>query len=291
MNAGGSVSPYVPLALAVVTVSFGAILVRLAHAPALAISFNRVFLASLLVAPFALGAALRSWPRLRPRERVALFVAGAALALHFATWIASLSLTSVAASVLLVNTAPVFTVAFSRVFLGETPPPIVFVAMALALVGAALIALDGGRTGADSLKGDLLALAGAATLSVYHVVGRGLRAALPLTAYVFGVWSTAAAVLALLAVPARVPLFGYPAVTFLVFVALALVPTLAGHGLVNVSLRLLPAPTVGLFLLGEPLGATVLALALFGEVPGALTLAGGAVVVAALALLVRSGAP
>jgi drug/metabolite transporter (DMT)-like permease len=67
-------------------------------------------------------------------------------------------------------------------------------------------------------------------------------------------------------------------------VALALLPTLAGHGLVNLSLRSLPAPTVGLFLLGEPLGASILGYLCFGEVPGAATLAGGVLVLAALVL-------
>ena len=93
------------------------------------------------------------------------------------------------------------------------------------------------------------------TLSLYHVIGRGLREALPLSAYVFGVWATAAATLAVLAAVARSPVFGYPLRTFGLFLALALVPTVIGHGLVNRSLRRIPAPTVGLFLLGEPIAA------------------------------------
>jgi drug/metabolite transporter (DMT)-like permease len=84
-----------------------------------------------------------------------------------------------------------------------------------------------------------------------------------------------------------VSLIGYPPRTYAFLLALAVVPTLGGHGLVNRSLRLLPAPTVGLFLLGEPVGATTLAYLLFHEVPSVWTLAGGAVVLAALTLLVR----
>jgi drug/metabolite transporter (DMT)-like permease len=126
-------------------------------------------------------------------------------------------------------------------------------------------------------------------MSLYHVIGRGLRAALPLEAYVLAVWSTAAATLAALSFAARVSLTGYSPRTYAFLLALAVVPTLGGHGLVNRSLRLLPAPTVGLFLLGEPVGATILAYLLFHEVPSAWTLAGGAVVLAALTLLVRGG--
>jgi len=217
-----------------------------------------------------------------------LLASGVSLGVHFATWIASLSYTSVAASVLLVNTAPLFTLFFSWWFLGERASPSVLVAMVVALAGAALIAAGDWGEGVASLYGDALAVAGAATLSLYHVIGRGLREALPLSAYVLGVWATAAATLAVLAALAHVALFGYPLRTFGLFLALALVPTVIGHGLVNRSLRRIPAPTVGLFLLGEPLAASALAYVVFSEVPGRLTLAGGVLILAALAIVVRS---
>lgn len=277
------------LILAVLCVSVGSIFVRLAAAPALAVAFNRIFLASVVVAPFAAPSLARAWPVLTARRRLILLASGVSLGVHFATWIASLSYTSVAASVLLVNTAPLFTLFFSWWFLGERASKAVLIAMAVALTGAALIAAgDWGDGGAASLKGDALAVAGAVTMSLYHVIGRGLRDALPLPAYVLGVWSTAAATLAVLAATARVPVFGYPPRSFALFLALAVVPTVVGHGLVNRSLRHIPAPTVGLFLLGEPIAASILAYAVFGENPGALTIAGGVLVLAALALVVRS---
>ncbi|PYQ12598.1 MAG: EamA family transporter [Acidobacteria bacterium] len=288
MTASRPASPFVPLALAVVCISTGSIFVRMASAPPLAVAFYRIFIASLLLVPFAAGSARRSWPTLPPRAGALLVASGVALGVHFATWITSLSFTSVAASVLLVNTAPLFTLAFSRAFLGEGVPAVVIGAMALALAGAALIAVGDWAEGANSLTGDLLALAGAVTLSLYHVIGRGLRAALPLDAYVLGVWATAAATLAALSLAARVSLAGHPPRTYAFLLALAVVPTLGGHGLVNLSLRRLPAPTVGLFLLGEPVGATVLAFFFFHETPGTWTLAGGAIVLASLALLTRA---
>jgi len=276
---------YLPLALAVLCISTGSIFVRMADAPPLAVAFYRIFFASALLAPFAAASARRSWPALAPRARGLLLLSGVALGVHFATWIASLSYTSVAASVLLVNTTPLFTLAFSHALLGEGVSRVVLGAMGLALAGAALIAAGDWTQGADSLTGDLLALVGAVTMSLYHVIGRGLRAALPLDAYVLGVWATAAVTLAVTCLAARVGLAGYPPRTYLFLLALAVVPTLGGHGLVNRSLRRLPAPTVGLFLLGEPVGATILAYLFFREVPGAWTLAGGAVVLASLVLL------
>jgi drug/metabolite transporter (DMT)-like permease len=281
--------PFAGLALAVICVSLGSILIRLAQAPPLATSFHRIFLASLAIAPFASSSLRRAWGPLAARDKWLLVASGAALAVHFATWIASLAYTTVAASVLLVNTAPLFTLGFARLFLGEAPTASTVQAMVLALAGAGLIAVGDWGPSPAALWGDLLAVLGAVTLSAYHVVGRGLREALPLGAYVLGVWTTAAVVLGVLASLGGVPLVGYSTRTWLLLGLLALVPTVGGHGLVNLSLRALPAPTVGLFLLGEPVGASVLAYLIFGEAPGPWTLAGGALVLAALAVVVRGG--
>jgi drug/metabolite transporter (DMT)-like permease len=284
-------SPYFLLALAVVFISVGSILVRLTPAPALAVAFYRIAVATVIVAPFALGETRRSLPALDPRARGLVLGAGGALALHFAAWISSLSHTSIASSVLLVNTAPVFTVVLARVFLHERVTPRVLTAIALALAGAVVIAAgDWGRQPA-SLFGNLLAGAGAATLAVYHVVGRGLRNALPLRTYVFLVWAVAAAALAAIAIASGAPFGPYPPRTWLLFLALGLFPTVLGHGLVNRSLRSVAAPTVGLFLLGEPVGASILAFLVFAEVPSLTTLAGGLVILVALALVVLRPEP
>jgi drug/metabolite transporter (DMT)-like permease len=278
-------SPYAILVAGVLLVSVGAILVRLAAAPPLAVSFYRMAIASLLLSPFAWRGASRSWPALPGRPRLLLVASGVALALHFATWIASLSHTSVAASVLLVNTAPLFAILLSLVFLRERPSAVVQLAILLAMVGAAVIALGDRGSSPASLFGNLLAVAGAVTLATYQVIGRGLRATLPLDAYMLAVWGTATLTLAALMAAFGTRFAPFPPKTWLAFAALAVVPTLGGHGLTNRALRSLPAPTVGLFLLGEPVVASVLAMLLFGETPPASTLAGGAIVLAALALV------
>jgi len=280
-----TLSPYVTLILAVLLVSGGAILVRLAGAPPLAVSFYRMAIATLILGPFAWGEARRCWPTLASRPRLLLIAAGVALALHFATWIASLSHTSVAASVLLVNTAPLFAIVMSRVFLHEKPPLAVQIAIPIAMAGAAVIALGERASSSASLFGNLLAVAGAVTLATYQVIGRGLRDTLPLNAYMLAVWGTAMLTLAGLMAAFGTTFGPYPVRTWLLFTALAVVPTLGGHGLANRALRSLPAPTVGLFLLGEPIIASLLAFALFGERPGPTTLAGGAVVLVALGLV------
>lgn len=281
-------SPYLVLAAAVLCVSFGSIFVRAAQAPALAVAFYRTAFASLLLLPWAARHAAGSWPALGARRWWVVLGAGLALALHFATWIASLSLTSVAASVLLVNTTPLFSLALGRLLLRERSSGLVVLGTLLALAGTAVIVQGDSAGGPEPLKGDALALAGALTLSLYHLAGRGLRDALPLSAYVLAVWSSAALALGLLAAAFGTRLLGHPPRAWLAFLALAVIPTLGGHGLVNRALRQLPAPTVGLFMLGEPIGATLLALVFLGEVPSATTLTGGALVLGALVLVARS---
>jgi drug/metabolite transporter (DMT)-like permease len=273
------------LLLAVVCTSTGSIFVRLAQAPPLAVAFYRVFLASAVLVPFAGPALARACPSLGARSRLLVLGSGLALGLHFATWIASLGHTSVASSVLLVNTSPLFSLAFSRLFLGEPVAPAVLGATGFCLAGVGLIAAGDWGQAPSSLLGNGLAVAGAVTQSAYHVIGRGLRGALPLSAYVLAVWSAAALTLAAAAALAGTPFLGHSPRAVACFVALALVPTLGGHGLVNRSLRVFPAPTVALFLLGEPIGAAVLAYLLFAERPGPWTLLGGALVLMGLAVL------
>jgi drug/metabolite transporter (DMT)-like permease len=127
-------------------------------------------------------------------------------------------------------------------------------------------------------------------LATYQVIGRGLRTALPLDAYMLSVWSTAMFALAGLMAAFGTRFGNYPVRTWLAFTALGVVPTIGGHGLTNRALRSLPAPTVGLFLLGEPVIASLLAMALFAETPSPATFVGGAIVLAALGLvLTRRG--
>lgn len=280
---------YLLLALAVVCVSSGALFVRLAAAPALAVAFYRVALAALVVLPFGAHGLLTQAGHLARRDVLLTVAAGLALALHFATWIASLSYTSVAASVLLVNTTPLFSAVGAALHLHERPPRSLAAALPLALLGALVIAGgDGFSGGTRPLLGDALALCGAFTLAMYHVLGRGLRAAWTLTSYVLAVWAIAALGLLALTLATATPLHGFPATTWLTFLALALLPTVAGHGLVNRSLRVLDAPTVGLFMLGEPVGATLLVWLVTGERPSPTILLGGTLVLAALAWVVRT---
>jgi drug/metabolite transporter (DMT)-like permease len=283
------VPPWVVLALAVVAISFGGPLTRLANAHPLAIAVWRLGLSLLIVvAALVVGRGYRQWRTLTRTELGAALAAGVFLALHFWTWIASLSLTTVAASVVLVNTQPVIVALLSAVVLSEPPAPRQWMGITIAVAGAALVAAPdlsiAAGTSRRALVGDVLAIAGAVTAALYFLVGRRLRAKLDLWPYVTLVYGACFVALVLFAIAVGAPLFPQRPREIAIFAGLALGPMLIGHTGCNWALRYLPAYVVNVALLGEAVGATVLAAALPGirEVPPLSTVAGGALILAGI---------
>lgn len=199
-----------------------------------------------------------------------------ALACHFATWIGSLGLTSVASSVALVTTQPVWVALLARAFLGERVGRRAAVGIGLAVVGG--VAVAGGDFSASprALLGDLMALAGAIFAGIYIAVGRRARAVLSLGAYVGAVYPLAALVLLGLALAGGFHLTGWSSRTWIALALLGVVPQLLGHSLLNWALRWLSAPLVAVSILAEPVVSTLLAIPVLGEVPGPWTAAAAA---------------
>jgi drug/metabolite transporter (DMT)-like permease len=284
------------LALALLGVSLSGPLVRLSHAHPLAIAAWRlgITLVAVVVA-LALTGEWREWRRLHRRELAVALVAGITLALHFWSWNTSVALTSVAASVVLVNTQPVVVAVLSAVWLREPPSRRQWIGIAVAMLGALVVAspdlAESRAAGAHprAFLGDLLALVGALMAAVYFVAGRRLRRALGLWSYVGLVYGTCFVVLLLLAALAGAHVAPQPTRELGIFAALALGPMLLGHTGLNWALARSPAYVVNLTLLGEPVGATLIAAFLPGirEVPGLATFAGGAIVLAGIMLAAR----
>ena len=285
------IPPVLGILIGVVAVSFAAIFIRYASAegaPALAIAAWRLTLASLLLVGPAWFQARGELGGLTRRETLLGLLSGTFLAAHFATWISSLELTSVASSVALVTMYPLFAAVASALWLRERLRPIGWAGVALSVVGSILVALtDAGAGGRDSLLGDGLALAGAATGAGYFLLGRQLRRRLSLVAYISLTYGTAAVVLLLVALVARVPLVGYSPTAYGLFFLLAAVPQLVGHTSFNWALRYLSATFVTVTVVGEPIGATVWALLLFNERPSGLKLLAGALILVGIVLTSR----
>ncbi len=202
-------------------------------------------------------------------------ISGIALAAHFATWITSLYYTSVASSVVLVSSSPIFVALGARFILREPTRPQLFIGLVIALMGATLISLADASSGRNSLWGDMLAVAGAIAVSVYFLAGRILRRQLDTTAYVAMSYSTAALVLLFSALLLQAPLTGFSHQIFGLFILIALIPQVIGHTSFNWALKHLSAPAVAVTTLGEPIGASILAYLLLGEKISGWAVAGG----------------
>ena len=274
------------LAGAVVAISCAAILIRWASAPPLTIAAYRMLLATALLLPPVAVVGRGDLRRIGRQEMLLMLAAGVFLAAHFGLWTVSLTLTSVASSVLFVSAHPLLVAVGERWWLRAPLRGGVAAGAALGLAGSALLALHDLRLGGDALLGDALALGGAVALVGYLLVGRRLRHDLGFVTYssvvylVCGLTLVAAALLAgesLAASPHDLP----------IFLALAVVSTLGGHTVFNWALRHLSATAVALAFLGEPVVAALLAWALLGEPLTVLTLAGGALILVGIYLAVR----
>jgi drug/metabolite transporter (DMT)-like permease len=275
LGGGSRLSDYAVLALAVANISTASILVRLAGVHGFVAATWRLALGSLLT--LALLAALYAAGRHRrpvlPRGRdLALAAAsGAALALHFDLWMVSLFHLSVALSVTVVDSYPAVLAVVGRLVFGERYTGLQLAGALTAMAGVAGIAWYSGRgapspPGGDPVLGFALAFAGMLAVAAYFSIGRGLRERYTTLEYTLPVYATAAAVsAALTALVAREPLTGYGAETYLYLVLLAVLPMLGGHTLINYALGRLTLLAATVPVLGEPVGAAILAWALLGE--------------------------
>lgn len=265
--------PWTVLTAGTFTASVAAILIRYAEeAPALAISFWRCAGGAAVLAPFA-------YRRLRSselRDLLYAFVAGAFLAIHFATWISSIERTSIAASVLLVSTGPVFIALAAPLMFRERVGGAVWTGIAIALGGTALVA--GTDLGGTSPSGNMLALAGGAAGGYYVAFGRLARRQLGILEYAFVAYAFSALLLLIVIGPSGVELAGYASKTWLAIAALTIGPQLVGHTMINFVLSEIDATTVSVTIMAEPIVATVLAFVLFDEVPSWLIYPGGAAI-------------
>jgi drug/metabolite transporter (DMT)-like permease len=279
---GPSFSPRIVLLVSILAVSSASILIRMSSAPPLVIAAYRMAISSVILFPyFAYNRGFHHVKKIGLKGLLSLVVIGLVLAVHFASWITSLSMTSVASSVIFVHIDPIFVALASHFFLKERVDRITVVGIFIAIVGASIIALGDAGIGEVNILGDVLALIGGVMLALYILGGRLLRKSLDLTSYVVPVYLTSAIVLITGAWMMNIPLNGYSLFDYRLFIAIAIIPMIFGHTLYNWSLKYLEAPVVSISLLGEPLGASILAAVLLNEIPnqnvflgGALTLAG-----------------
>ncbi len=285
------------LAFAIVAAAFSSIFIRFAQSEAssLVIAAYRLAIASLLLSPILVlryRSELRSLSRSDSRYSLA---AGLFLALHLGTWVTSLEYTSVASSVVLVQTTPLMVAALSPLLLGERISRNLLIGLLIATLGSLTVGISdacgaGGCMRLDELlqrsaiRGDLLALAGAAAGAGYVIVGRRVRRSVSLVPYVIIAYGAAAALLVLVSLLSGAPLIGFAPSTYLWLVLLAVFPQLVAHTAYNWALGYLAAAVVSLVLLAEPAASSVLAFVILDETPTFLRLVGGGLILIGIGL-------
>lgn len=302
-----------PLAIiiAILAVSTASIFIRFAQreAPSLVIAALRLTVASLILAPIALTRYHNELKKLTRSDLLLGLLSGIFLAIHFATWISSLEYTSIASSVVLVSTGPLWVALLSPIFLKEPLTKPVLVGMLLALLGGTIIglgdscslrtSLSGGASGGGLVEGlvcpplsefvqgtaflgNFLALVGAWAVAGYLMIGRRLRVGMSLIPYIFVVYGIAAIVLLIIMFAAGQSPIGYSPMVYIWILLIALLPQLIGHSTYNWALRYLPAAMVSITTLGEPVGSAVLAYFILQEAPTLLTIMGGLFILAGI---------
>ncbi|MGY1743994.1 DMT family transporter [Blastococcus sp. SYSU D00695] len=278
------------LSVAVVGISLSAPLTTLLTAPVLALAFWRNALGAGALLPVLLlreRAALRG---LRVRDLGSSVVAGLFLAAHFAAWLPSLSMTSVAASTALVTTTPIWTALAARLS-GVRLPAAVWGGLVLAVAGVALIAGVDVTVSARALAGDGLALLGAVCAAGYVLAGARARVRLSTSAYAVVCYGVCAGAVAVAALLTHTPLGGFPARDWWLIAAIAVCAQLLGHTLLNLALASVGPTMVSLVVLLEVPGALLFALVLLGQLPPLLALPGVVLVVGGVGLVVRASRP
>ncbi|HPH95977.1 MAG TPA: DMT family transporter [Anaerolineaceae bacterium] len=292
------------LLVAILAVSTSSIMIRFAQqeAPSLAIAAYRLCIAAIILIPAVWGKR-EELKRVKRTDWAWMGVSGVFLALHFASWITSLSFSTVASSVVFVSTTPLWVALITTLILKQPLKRELALGLGVALLGAGLIGgsdllhFENGVLApfdwetmlkANAIKGDALALCGAIMGAGYMVIGRQVRQGLSIISYTFIVYGVAALVLIGMAGFSGAVLTGYSQSFLFWVVLLAVVPQTAGHSVINWSLKYLSAAFVSVALLGEPIGSTVLAMFFFGEFPGLIKIAGAVLILAGIILSSRS---
>ncbi len=278
----------------IVAVSFASIFILSIETQPLSIALYRLFFTTLLLVPLVVGQKkIRMELMQIPKKTVAIMILiGIILAAHFALWITSLTQTSVASSVILVTAHPVLVAPVSFYFLKEHLSFLNACGIALSLTGVILLVY--GNYGfatftIDTLQGNILAMLGGVAAGLYIVGGRLVRKTVSIVSYAFIVYLVGTVVLFCLCLLFQAPIITISLRDYGIILLMALISGIFGHTLYNWSLEYIRASVASVFLLGEPIGSSLLAYVLpwIHQQPSSYTIVGGAIILSGIYLTVQ----
>lgn len=264
--------------IAVVAVSFSAILIRWSDSHPFVIAAYRMGITSLILLPLVLAKYLSEIRKIKRNELLFMIAIGMILALHFGSWITSLEETSVASSVILVTSHPLFVAIVSHYIFREKLQTIGYIGIIIAFAGIIILTIGDYGLGGSNLRGDVLALIGSIAAGIYILGGRKSRRSVSLVPYVFIVYSICTLCLLAACVAVSAPLYPLPLSEYELFILMAIIPTILGHTFYNYALKYVKAQVISVSLLGEPIGSSILAYILLSEAAPRFTIIGGALI-------------
>lgn len=264
------------LPLAIIAASFAAIFIRFSNAHPLSIAFYRMLFSSIILLIFV-PRHIKEIKNLSKKDWSIVITTGLFLAIHFATWVTSLEFTTVASSVILVSSHPLVVAWIGGWYLDERTSRKAYIGILIALLGISLMAISDYQLSEWALIGDLLALVGMLGMAGYILRGRKIRQEMSLIPYAFLVYFFSTIFLGLFSFGLSTGFTIYPMREYIIFLALAVVPTMFGHTVYNWALKYVKARLVSISLFGEPVGSTILAFFLLNEIPPMFSIVGGAI--------------
>lgn len=274
--------------IGVIFVSISSVLSKIATAPPLIIATYRIGFSAILMLPLFLKTEKNLHKKMTPKLWLLCSLSGVFLALHFATWLTSIKMTSIASSTVLVNTHPIFILFGTYFIFKEKVSKKAMISIFIALIGSAIITFGDSAIGQHNLLGDLLAIAGGFFVAAYMLIGRYARQYISVTAYTFIVYTCCTIVLLFMDFVTGTSLIGYPSSDFVIFLSLAVFCTLLGHSVFSWSLAYLKPTFVSNTILGEPVFATIWAILFLKEFPSVFQLFGGALILIGIFMHVQA---
>lgn len=276
-----------PLLVGMLAISFAPILVRYSDAPVSVQGMYRMLFTFLLMLPFG-GKYMPAVRRLTLRDWWLLFWAGFFLALHFILWMASLTYTSIASSTILLSLEPVFVMVGTFLIFKDRASRLAIIGMVIALVGAVIVGSGDMSVSREAIFGDLLSFLGTAAVAVNMLIAKQILTRVPAYLYSLIVFFFTFLCFLVYNLSMGIELTGYARKEWIVFLLLAVIPTVFGHLVFNWLMQYVKATTISMSVLAEPVGASLLGILLFGEIVTGMQLFGGAFIIYGLYLYLRA---
>lgn len=275
-------NPKLVILIGALGVSLSPIFIKLSNSEALTIAFYRMLITVIILTPFILFKNIPELKTIEKKNLIRIMISGLFLGLHFSAWILSLKYTTVATATVLVNTSPIIILLITYFIFHEKITKLQVGAIITAFLGSIILSFGDFIGGDHAIIGSLFAIVGAVFVSVYLLIGNKVRQNLSMTSYTYLTYLFAAITIFITNLFVGHHMLVTDSREYILFILMAVFPTLLGHSLFNWSLKYVTATYVSMAILTEPILASILAIFIFSEIPSILEIVGSIIIISSL---------